>query len=203
LSQGWWKIALMLPDLLDNLSDDPWRRENPFTAPMTACQDVLFRAGASRAEMADALNKWLASEQPCKFGRMEALQPGRLAYCLLTENDLYRGDNHVRSRIEQDRTAWKAQARNGGSHGFIIVAISRDIAHAVVDENLLRLSRHLCNLYLGSDVLDQIFHDSLILEIAADRVQERREWKVGANFFSAQGDGRWWRDHSFPVSRTR
>lgn len=188
----------MLPDLLDTLADDPWRRDNPFSAPMTACQDVLFRAGASRAEMADALNKWLATEQPCQFGRMEAKQPGRLAYCLLTENDLYQGDRHVRARIEQDRAAWKDQARNGGSHGFIIVAISRDIAHAVVDDNLLRLSQHLCNLYLDSDVLDQILHDSLILEIAGDGVLERREWKVGANFFSAQGDGRWWRDHRFP-----
>lgn len=187
----------MLPDLLDNLADDPWRRENPFSARVAACQDVLFRAGASRAEKVDELNKWLVSEQPCLFGRMEANR-GRLAYCLLTENDMQRGDDYVRARIEEHRTAWKNQARNGGSHGFIIVAISPAIAHAKVDDNLLRLSQHLCSLYLGRDALDSIFHDSLILEIAGNGVPECREWKVGANLFAAQGDGRWWQDHRFP-----
>ncbi len=187
----------MLSDLLDNLAEDPWRQENPFSAPVAECHDVLFRKGASRAEMAQALNKWLATEQPCLFGRMEAKQ-GRLAYSLLTENDLYRGDDHVRTRIEEDRAAWKRQALYGGSHGFIIVAVSPLIANAAVDDNLLRLSRHLCDLYLGRDVLDEIFHDSLVLATAGDGVREYREWKVGVNFFSAQGDGRWWRDHRFP-----
>lgn len=187
----------MLPNLLDALTDDPWRRDNPFSEAMAACHGVLFRPGASRAEMADALNHWLATEQPCRFGQMEAKQK-RLAYCLLTENDLYRGDDHIRARIEQDRTTWKRQALHGESHGFVIVAISRQIAQAAVDDNLLRLSQHLCSLYLGRDVINEIFHDSLALGIAGDGGREHREWKVGANFFSAQGDGRWWRDHRFP-----
>src|SRR5262249_37927399 len=107
-------------------------------------------------------------------------------------------DDHVRARIEQDRAAWKRQALNGESHGFIIVAVSQQIAMAAVDDNLLRLSRHLCGLYLRRDVPDEIYHNSVILRIEGNGGIEYREWKVGVNFFSAQGDGLWWRDHRFP-----
>jgi hypothetical protein len=187
----------MIRDLIDDLPEDPWRRANAFSPGVRACHDVLFRAGASRAEMGQALDRWLATEQPCLFGRMEAKQ-GRLAYCLLTENDLQRGDDHVRARIQEDRDAWRRLASTGGSHAFIIVAIARQIALATVGPELLRLARHLCALYLGRDELDQIFHDGLVLEIQAGGGREYREWKVGVNFFSAQGDGLWWRDHRFP-----
>lgn len=188
----------MIRDLIDQLTEDPWRQGHPFSDDMRTCHEILFRVGASRSEMEQALNDWLGKEQPCLFGRMEAKQR-RLAYCLLTENDLQRGDDLVRARIQEDRLAWKGRARDGESHGFIIVAISPGIATAAVDERLLLLSRHLCGLYLnGLDGLDQIYHDSLLLAIQGGEATEHREWKVGVNFFSAQGDGRWWRDHRFP-----
>lgn len=45
----------------------------------------------------------------------------------------------------------------------------------------------------------EIHHDELILEIRdGTQVAERRQWKVGVNYFSAQGDGRWWSDHRIP-----
>src|SRR6266540_4640639 len=86
-------LIYMIRDLIDDLRQDPWRSENPFSPGLQDCHRVLFRAGSSRQEMEQALNGWLADEQPCLFGRMEAKQ-GRLAYCLLTESDLYRGDDH-------------------------------------------------------------------------------------------------------------
>jgi hypothetical protein len=187
----------MIRDLLDELPEDPWRQEHPFSGDVDACQQVLFRAGSSRSEMEQALNEWLAREQPCLFGRMEARQ-GRLAYCLLTENDLQRGDDHVRARIQEDRDAWRGRGLRGESHGFIIVAISPQIATAAVGLELLRFAQHLCGLYLGQNDPDRIYHDSLLLALQGDSGIERREWKVGVNFFSAQGDGRWWRDHRFP-----
>ena len=49
---------------------------------------------------------------------------------LLTENDLQRGDDHVRARIQEDRDAWRRLARTGNGHAFIIVAISRQVAFA-------------------------------------------------------------------------
>jgi hypothetical protein len=187
----------MIRNLIDDLRQDPWRKTTVFSPGVQACHDVLFRPGASRTEMEVALNRWLATEQPCLFGRMEAKQE-RLAYCLLTENDLQRGDGHVRARIQEDRDAWRRLARTGRSHAFVIVAISRQIAFAAVGPELLRVAQHLCSLYLGQAELDRIFHDALILEIQSNSGSEYREWKAGVNFFSAQGDGRWWRDHRFP-----
>ncbi len=191
------EIQSIIGDLIEDLPQDPWRESHPFSADVQTCHDVLFRAGSSRAEMAAALDSWLAPEQPCLFGRMEAKQH-RLAYCLLTENDLERGDDHVRARIQEDRDVWKRRATGGESHGFIILAISVMIARASVGPELQRLARHLCDLYLGQDELDRILLDDLLLKIQTETVPEVRSWQVGVNFFSSQGDGRWWRDHRIP-----
>src|SRR3954451_5771390 len=144
----------MIADLIEELPQDTWRAANPFSTDMQTCHAVLLRRGSTRAEMTVALDTWLGTEQPCLFGRMEARQH-RLSYCLLTENDLERGDDHVRARIQEDRDIWKRSARRGESHGFIIVAVSRRIAYATVGPELLELARHLCDLYLGRDDLDQ------------------------------------------------
>lgn len=187
----------MIRDLLDNLPADPLRLQTPFSSDMQKCHKELFRPSASRSEMEAALNDWLADNQPCLFGRMEAKQ-GRLSYSLLTENDLYRGDDHVRERIQEDRAAWKSRALEGESHGFIIVAISPQIAMAKVGPEFLQLARHLCGLYLALDDVDQKFYDRIRLVVRSHHGDETRRWEVGVNFFSAQGDGRWWRDHRFP-----
>ncbi len=187
----------MIGVLIEDLPQDPWRARNPFCPDMQACHDVLFKAGSTRAEMAAALDNWLTNQQPCRFGQMEAKQH-RLAYCVLTENDLERGDDHVRMRIQEDRDDWKRRARVGESHGFVILAISPRIARATSGPELLRLARHLCDLYLGQDDLDRILLDDLVLEIQTESVREFRAWRVGVNYFSAQGDGRWWRDHRIP-----
>jgi hypothetical protein len=187
----------MIGDLIEDLPQDTWRVSHPFSPDMQACHDVLFRAGSTRAEMAASLDRWLASEQPCLFGRIEAKQR-RLSYCLLTENDLERGDDHVRARIQEDREVWKRRARGGESHGFIILAVSPRIARATIGPELQNLARHLCDLYLGQDDLDLILLDDLILETRTEAAREFRSWRVGVNYFSAQGDGRWWRDHRMP-----
>jgi hypothetical protein len=44
----------------------------------------------------------------------------------------------------------------------------------------------------------RILLDDLLLEIQTQAGREFRSWRVGVNYFSAQGDGRWWRDHRFP-----
>ena len=130
---------------------------------------------------------------------MEAKQ-GRLALCLLTENDLEASDQDIRQRIEQARVDWKRLGVEGRSHGFLIVAVSRSIAFARPGPELHRLALKLCELYMGKAASDEILHDRLILEIAGGggEAPERRSWKVGVNYFSAQGDGRWWHDHRIP-----
>ncbi len=188
-----WAVS----DLIDQLEFDEWRNKNPFTAEIAECHAVLFDESKTRLEKAAALNDWLAEHQPCLFGRMEARQR-RLPICLLTENDLVRSDLEIRSKIAEERTGWKRLASTGKSHGFLIVAVSERIAEAKPGETLRKLASRLCELYLDDGPSDTILHDDVMLEIETDEGIERRKWKVGANYFSSQGDGRWWRDHRIP-----
>jgi hypothetical protein len=188
-----WRVS----DLIAELEPDPWRQEHPFSDDMQHCHDVLFAPGASRAEKMAAVWEWLGTSQPCLFGRMEARQE-RLDLCLLTENDLERSDREIRATIQQHRLEWKQRARHGERHGFLIVAVSRRIANARRGTVLLDLARRLCELYLRIDTPDRIHHDDLILEMTIDGQRHWRNWKVGVNYFSAQGDGLWWQDHRFP-----
>jgi hypothetical protein len=191
-----WEIS----DIIGTLQDDPWHQnERPFSEDIQRCHTVVFDAGRPRRDKADALAAWLADSQPCLFGQMESKQ-GRLAFCLLTENDLEAPDQDIRHRIEQSRVDWKRLGVEGRSHGFLIVAVSPSIALARPGPELHRLALALCTLYLGEAMSDMILHDKLILEIAraGSESPQYRSWKVGVNYFSAQGDGRWWHDHRIP-----
>jgi len=193
MAEGTWMVG----DLMEQLQADSWRDQQSFSTGVEQCQQVLFDLRQTRQAKLDALNGWLAEFQPCLFGQMEAKQK-RLAFCLLTENDLARSDEDIQLRIEEDRQDWKRRAVDGETHAFIILAISERIAKARPGDVLLRLAQRICELYLGVSEQDKIFHDDLILEIATGGHTERRSWKVGVNYFSAQGDGRWWRDHRIP-----
>jgi hypothetical protein len=193
MAGGTWIVS----DLIEQLQADPWRNQQPFTDDIQHCQKVLFDPRRTRQDKLDALNDWLANFQPCLFGQMEARQK-RLAYCLLTENDLARSDEHIRLRIEEERQDWKRRALAGETHAFIILAVSERIACARPGMELLNLAQRICELYLGVAQSDMIIHDELFLEIPAQDQTERRSWKAGVNYFSAQGDGRWWRDHRIP-----
>ncbi|OYV86737.1 MAG: hypothetical protein B7Z73_11265, partial [Planctomycetia bacterium 21-64-5] len=141
---------------------------------------------------------WLGDRQPCLFGRMEARQR-RLAFCILTENDLERSDQEIRGTIHRERADWRDRARTGATHGFLIVAVAERIAYARPGPALQQLASALCSLYLNRDESDTIHHDEVMLEIRDDdQIAERRRWKVGVNYFSAQADGRWWSDHRIP-----
>lgn len=190
----------IVSDLIDKLEPDPWRIDNAFSDDMTKCHEVLFDVSKSRQEKVLALSDWLAENQPCLFGRIEAKQR-RLPICLVTENDLVRSDQELRATIARHRTDWKRQAITGGSHGFLIAVVSKQVAFARSggqDGVLHRLASRLCELYLSLNDSDKTLHDDVMLKIVANDKTEYRKWKVGVNFFSSQGDGRWWRDHRVP-----
>lgn len=196
MEQKSWQIS----DLVGRLAGerDPWRDDNRFSDDMVECHRILFDAASSRDEMAEALAAWLGDRQPCLFGRMEARQR-RLAFCILTENDLERSDQEIRATIHRERADWRDRARTGATHGFLIVAVAERIAYARPCPALQELAMTLCRLYLDRDEPDTIHHDELILEIReGDQIAEQRRWKVGVNYFSAQADGRWWGDHRIP-----
>ena len=115
-------------------------------------------------------------------------------FCFLTHEELIRDEREVAGRIAKARLAWRRRARRGESHGFVILAVSETLANAEPNEALFEVARRIAELYLCRDVpADRIVHDELFLE-----TQESRSWRVGVNYFGAQGDGRWWKDHRIP-----
>ena len=92
----------------------------------------------------------------------------------------------------------RTSALGGHSHGFLIAALSERIAIARPSETLFKLASRLCELYIGQSTSDNTFLDDVVLEIRNNERIELRKWKVGINYFSSQGDGRWWRDHRIP-----
>src|SRR6266446_1355458 len=138
--QSTWDVT----DMIASLQSDPWRDDNPFSPDVVKCHADLFNGRLSRIQKAKALSDWLADFQPCLFGRMEARQE-RLAFCVLTENDLERSDQYIREYIETSRAEWRRGGLSAHSHGFVIVAISPAIALARPNSVLHRLAMKLCD----------------------------------------------------------
>ena len=180
-----------------SLISDSWRIHQPFSPDIAAAHDQIFAAGAPTDVMARSINAWFIKNQPCIFGRVAA-RFGLLTYCVLTEQDLLSSDEEIGAKIQSARIAWLRRAFEGKSSGFIILAISPRLAAAVPDEAVRGLSRRLGSLYLQTQVeCDHVYLDEIFLEIPGNRRTTLR-WSVGANYFSTQGDGRWWHDHRIP-----
>lgn len=187
-----------LRDLLGKLRPDPWRLEVPFGPDFAPSHEELLMASDHHAA-ATVLSAWLARSkaQPCLFGRAAAAL-GLIHYCFVTEEDVAKGDAQVRDKIQAARLEWRRKAITGGSSGFVIVVLSDRIARAEPDETLMRFARRVAALYLLRDILaDVVYHDDLLLEVPTTS-RALLHWRVGANYFGAQGDGRWWHDHRIP-----
>ncbi|MFN0168666.1 MAG: hypothetical protein ACKV22_19760 [Bryobacteraceae bacterium] len=186
-----------LADLFDAITPDPWRKVKPFSTDIQAAHVDLFDPRKTREDLAVTLSAWLKEWQPCLFGRMAAKT--QIAYCILREGDLLKGEDHVRDIIQLSRREWRRKGFLGEKHGFVIALISPMVASAVPDRALCELAVRLCQLYLSDELTtDQIFLDSLPLSIDRPDFHECRIWRAGVNFFGAQGDQRWWHDHRIP-----
>jgi len=196
-----WELVYLgtnLTELVQQLKRDPWRELNPFSTDVRECNTILFNPARSRGDKALTLDSWLSDNQPCLFGRHAAKQ-GWLTYCLIDDIDLSKGDEHVQGAILTQRDRWKADARVGKKHGFIILIISEAIANAEPSPALLEICKRLCQLYLSRSETQTPLLDELVLDIDSDTTEpESRIWKVGVNWFGAQADQRWWHDHRIP-----
>jgi hypothetical protein len=182
-------------ELYSGLTRDPWRKQ--FSDDIENVHRVILKPGATTDVITDAINEWLKDNQPCLFGRIAAKQ-GLLRFCVLNEQLLTSSDAEVKKAIQNSRMFWHAEGYNGDASGFVIVAVSDRLAHAQPDATLASLAQRICELYLLHDVpLDTSCTDTMYLEKPG---HARRTWKwlVGANFFGAQGDMRWWHDHRLP-----
>lgn len=186
-----------IKELFEALVEDPWRAEVGFTPELRDANEALFSAASSEAAER-SLGAWLQKHQPCLFGRVAAKR-GFEHYCVLNESDLQLPDEQIRSKIQAARMEWRRRALRGMASGFIVIAVSHKIATALPDDNLKALARRLCSLYLLAEVQeDSIVHDDLWLEVAGQGESHILHWRAGVNYFGAQGDRRWWRDHRLP-----
>ena len=185
-----------LRNLLDHLEPDTWRDTCPFEASVREANDALLQTtdGTSAAAI---LDRWLARNQPCLFGRSAARQ-GLLSHCVLFEADIKKSDEHVRDVIQNARTDWTRRGFRGEKSGFVITVVSPSLIAARPGPTLRTFTQRLCGLYLLDDVAcDQVYMDDLFLESPSHAGQVWR-WRAGVNYFAANGDGRWWQDHRIP-----
>jgi len=189
-------VSHTIAELIAALPADPWRTQVGFSREIAETTARLLEAGTQQ-QREETLSGWLRLYQPCLFGKAAAAL-GFIHYCILTPDDLQRDDQWIRDKIQADRLAWHRAAFNGQKSGFVILALSDAVARAVPGETTRRLAQMLCSLYLHADVgLDEIYLDSIHLQVPGP-AQRTFQWKVGVNYFCAQGDGRWWQDHRIP-----
>lgn len=182
-------------DLYDLLQPDTWRTR--FSDDVESVHRSILQPNASVDDITRESNSWLAQHQPCLFGKIAAKQ-GLIRYCVLNESILTASDADIQAVIQDARFKWHADAYDGRASGFVILAVSQRLALARPDSNLAALAARICELYLLQEVpFDAALTDSIYLEKPG---YGRRTWKwlVGANFFGAQGDLRWWHDHRIP-----
>lgn len=194
-------MADSVSSLIQKLVPDLWRAKKGFSSEIEKAHQDLFDPRKSDEELSKILAAWLQKHQPCLFGRMAAGPFDLLSFCILTEDDLMQSDKIIREKIQRFRLLWKQEAFQGLRSGFVILAVSQKIATAMPDQNLQALAFRICSLYLREEIEpDRIHHDRLTLEIPATGSEQKAwyEWLVGANYFSSQGDMRWWHDHRIP-----
>jgi len=194
---------MSVSSIIGKLEDDPWREERGFSSDVELVHNEVFAPSMSDAELSLVLRSWLKANQPCLFGRMGSGEMDLISFCVLTERDLEASDRHIRDKIQSYRLHWKRNGLLGRKSAFIIWAISRRIANAAPGDTLKKLARRICSLYLREEILDDVvYHDRITLRIpgeqTSDGVDGYFEWRVGVNYFSSQGDQRWWHDHRIP-----
>ena len=99
--------------------------------------------------MEKAISLRLQKYQPCIFGKIAAKTKG-MHYCILTENDLRKSDQHIREKIKLERMLWKQQALSGKrnpKHGFMILVISPSLTWAAPDANLKAFASRVRQLW--------------------------------------------------------
>jgi hypothetical protein len=193
------KLAMpkSIAELLNELEPDPWREKVGFSADLNEANRRLFDPNATNQQYEATLKDWISRHQPCIF-RRSAAAGGFLRYCVLTEKELQGSDEAIENRIREARLEWNRAGFEGQASGFVILAISESLARAVPNEIVKQLAMRLAWLYLRKDIRpDEVFHDDICLE-APTHDRNIWHWLVGVNYFSAQGDRRWWQDHRLP-----
>jgi hypothetical protein len=190
-------MSKSIAQLIGKLIEDPWRTDVGFSQEIESSNQLLFDPHTTEAEAANIVNNWLQKNQPCLFGRIAA-KLGMISYCILTEADLTRTDQFIADKIQTARTQWTADGFDGKKSAFVVLAISQRIALARPDKIVKEIAQRLGSLYLQRNIKpNKIYLDEIFLE-KPGRLRTAWMWPTGVNYFSAQGDKRWWHDHRIP-----
>lgn len=195
--RGGGTMSASVATLMSRLKHDPWRHDVPFDSAFAAFHERLLATRTDSAA-AEVLNQWLASKhQPCLFARLAAKMEA-VTFCILRDVDLIGPDDTILAKVQEARLRWSRLAHFGKSSAFVLIAISSRISEAIPDNVTAELAQRLGFLYLRTEIeLDKIYSEEICLEMPGEE-RLTRLWKAGVNVFSAQGDGRWWRDHRIP-----
>jgi hypothetical protein len=190
-------VATTVASLFGQLTRDPWREAERFSADIEAVNQALFSSTATASSSTKILGEWLQRNQPCLFGRIAA-KLGFISYCVLNEADLLLPDESIQEKIQRARLQWIKDGYEGRKSNFILIVVSPAISYALPNPVVAGLAQRLCSLYLQIDArFDFVHHEHLFLEKPGHaRVTWR--WLAGVNYFCAQGDKRWWQDHRIP-----
>ena len=190
-------MAADINALFNQLKDDPWRAEVGFSPDVAAANEALFAAADDAAATA-TLRDWLANHQPCIFGRIAA-KTDLISFCTLRESDLCGDRTALREKIQDARSEWLALGHEGKKSAFVILAISPRLTIATPDDTVRAIAQELCASYLIEEAIvpDEIYLDAMYLE-KPGTLRTTWRWLAGINYFSAQGDKRWWHDHRIP-----
>jgi len=195
---GGFSMSATIGNLMTQLKADEWRAQTGFSPELQSTLDktLEFRPGMEEG-VAAALSEWIRHHQPCLFGRIHAKQMA-ISYCLICEDALCGDEGKLGNLIQDSRLAWTKAGFAGRSSNFVIAAFSRALAVAVPDDTVKAIAKRVCSLYLQEPIeSDRVYLDRLWLEQPGS-AQITWEWVAGVNYFSAQGDRRWWQDHRFP-----
>jgi hypothetical protein len=190
---------ISLRDLYSHIREDSAREQLGWSPDLETAQADLL-AAKDDSDRARILNEWLASRQPCLFGKIAA-KNGMIEFCFLTEGDLAEEDGSLEAKIRAAHERWWDSALQGQKSGFVVLCISPRLALARPDHNLLEFGRRLAQLYLHRDEIapDQIYLDQAFLEVPARPTTRLFRWDAGVNVFAAAADRRWWQDHRIPA----
>jgi hypothetical protein len=199
-------MSYELRDLYNQLKVDAWRKTNPFSDDIKVVHDLLFDPFATEFQRVEQVSSWLQKFQPCLFGRIAAARDW-LHFCLLTDKELReKSDQDIARIIQRALLAWKRRSLQPSpgfstpAFGFVLIAASQILAGAAPDEHLKAFADKLLQLWGSPKTVEKVsgeMHWETLYLKHPDKSEFVR-FTFSVDFFSAQGDNRWWHDHRSP-----
>src|SRR5437763_11731975 len=149
-------FAEMLLELKFHGNPDRFRVKHPFSDDIESAHAILFNPRYDKWKKLKAYRKWVASGQPCLFGKAAA-KTKSVFVCMLEEHEILRmrrGDEDLRDTIQDHRQAWKRYALEGSSSSFMVLLLSQSLVTKEPGEKLKEICRRLLELYMEVERID-------------------------------------------------